>query len=387
MTIYHENKCPLIGTPAYDNWRAFLENEPLLGSFEYLFYTDAWLTGEVSTGLEPYRFLNLVPIEHHRGRVRAAVALRLSSHVDFETPSMKKTDQSRYHGGWMTDELAALASLKCGVRFRAGGMTRIFGANGDPQGRPVAYDFRPEPTLSIGIRGYVLPAVTGKHSMMPIEKMKTFAALSPEQAIVLVRAARLYQDALWLAESEPNLSWLMLVAAVETAAHYWHSSKDSPLERLSQERPEFVEYLKATGIKGLETQIANEFADSIGSTKKFVEFLLAYLPPPPEKRPVEWGQVEWSSDNLKKAFSKIYSYRSKALHDGMPFPAPMCEPPFQHKLGEAVSERPIGLAASVGSGTWLAKDTPMLLHTFEYIARNTLDAWWTSMAASANKGA
>jgi hypothetical protein len=196
MTGSDDKKRPLIGTPAYDNWRAFLENEPLLGSFEYLMYTDAWLTGEVAAGLEPYCFFNLVPIERQRGRVRAAVALRLSLHVDFETPSMEKTDQSRYHGGWMTDELAALASLKCGVRFRAGGVTRRFDVNGDPQGRPVAWYSRPEPTLSIGIRGFVLPAVTGQHSMMPIAEMKTFAALSPEQAIALVRAARLYQDAI-----------------------------------------------------------------------------------------------------------------------------------------------------------------------------------------------
>ncbi len=385
MTDSDEKKRPLIGTPAFDNWRAFLENEPLLGSFEYLMYTDAWLTGEVATGLEPYRFFNLVTIERQRGRVRAAVALRLSLHVDFEMPSMEKTDQSRYHGGWMTDELAALASLKCGVRFRAGGETRRFDIDGDPQGRPVAWYSRPEPALSIGIRGFVLPVVTGQHSMMPIEEMKTFAALSPEQAIALVRAARLYQDALWLAESEPNLSWLMLVAAVETATNYWHSSKDSPLERLRETRSEFVEYLEATGIEGLATRVANEFSDSIGATKKFVEFLLEYLPSPPDKRPAVWGQVEWSPDNLKKAFRLIYDYRSKALHEGMPFPAPMCEPPFLHNSWEAVAERPIGLATSVGSGTWLAKHTPMLLHTFEYIARNALAAWWTSMATSANK--
>jgi hypothetical protein len=385
MTDSDNKKRPLVGTPAYDNWRAFLENEPLLGSSEYLMYTDAWLTGEVATGLEPYRFFNLIPIGWQRGRVRAAVALRLSLHVDFETPSMEKTDQSRYHGGWMTDELAALASLKCGVRFRAGGETRSFDIDGDPQGRPVAWDSRPEPTLSIGIRGFVLPAVTGQHSMMPIEEMKTFTALSPEQAIALVRAARLYQDALWLAESEPNLSWLMLVAAVETAASYWHSSKDLPLERLRETRSEFCEYLEATGVAGLATRVANEFADSIGATKKFIEFLLGHLPLPPKERPAEWSQVDWSPDNLKKAFRLIYAYRSRALHDGMPFPAPMCEPPFLHQSWEAVAERPLGLAASVGSGTWLAKDTPMLLHTFEYIARNALTAWWTSMATSANK--
>jgi len=94
--------------------------------------------------------------------------------------------------------------------------------------------------------------------------------------------------------------------------------------------------------------------------------------------------VEWSPDNLKKAFRQIYAYRSKALHDGMPFPAPMCEPPFLHELWETVAERPLGLATSLVSGTWLAKDTPMLLHTFEYIARKAIDAWWTSMATSAN---
>jgi len=385
MADSEDKKRPLVGTPAYDNWRAFLDKEPLLGSFEYLLYTDAWLTGEVATGLEPYRFFNLVPLDRQRGRVRAAVALRLSLHVSFETPPMEKTDQSRYHGGWMTDEIAALASLKCGVRFRSGDEIRRFDVDGDPQGRPIAWLSRPEPTLSIGIRGFVLPAVTGEHSMMPIEGIKALAALSPEEAIALVRAARLYQDALWLAESEPNLSWLMLVAAVETAASYWHSSKDSPLERLRESRSDFVEYLEATGIEGLAARVANKFADSIGATKKFVEFLLAYLPPPPKKRPAEWGQVEWSHDNLKKAFRQIYTYRSKALHDGMPFPAPMCEPPYKyHETWEAVAERPIGLATSSSGGTWLAKDTPMLLHTFEYITRNTIDAWWTSMVKSAN---
>jgi len=377
-----KKKRPLIGTPAYDNWKAFLDGEPLINSCEYLMHSDACLSGEVTTGFEPYLFFNLVPIDYQRGRVRATAALRLSLHVDFGTPPMERTEQSRYHGGWIPDELAALASLKCGVRFRAGGKTREFGSNGDPKGRPVGHYAPPEPTLNIGsLRGFVLPSVTGEHSMMPIAKMKTFVELSPEQAIVLVRSARLYQDALWLAESEPNLSWLMLVAAVETAATYWFSSKDSSLDRLRQERPEFFQYLENTKIKGLAKRVADEFVNSIGATKKFVEFLLKYLPPPPEKRPDLFVQVEWTPENLTKVFRQIYRCRSKALHDGMPFPAPMCEPPFPLKSGQAFAERPIGLAASAGGGTWKIKDTPMLMHTFEYISRNALNSWWDSMVA------
>jgi hypothetical protein len=284
----------------------------------------------------------------------------------------------------MIDELVALASLKCGARLRAGGEIRRFDVADDPQGRPVAWDSRPEPTLSISNRwgGFVLPALIGQYSMMPIEEMKTFISLSPEQTIALVRTARLYQDALWLAESEPNLSWLMLVAAVETAASFWCSSQSSPLERLRQARPNFCEELKATYGLDIVKRVAEEFADSIGATKKFVDFLLAYLPPPPRNRPPEWSQVDWSLGNLRRAFRQIYNYRSKALHGGMPFPEPMCMPPFGEQAGEVAPERPYGRRMMFGGGTWLAKDLPMFLHTFEYIARNALTDWWTSMAKS-----
>ena len=61
----------------------------------------------------------------------------------------------------------------------------------------------------------------------------------------------------------------------------------------------------------------------------------------------------------------------------MPFPAPMCEPPFKHKEWEACAEKPIGGMSAYG-GTWLADDLPMYLNTFEYIARNAINKWWTS---------
>ena len=31
---------------------------------------------------------------------------------------------------------------------------------------------------------------------------------------------------------------------------------------------------------------------------------------------------------------------------------------------------------STGGGTWLAKDIPILFHTFEYMARHALLKWW-----------
>ena len=344
-----------IGTPSYDNWRAFNDGEKIIGESEYLLYTDASFIGEPAAGLGPYKFFNLLPFASEPGLVQPAAALRLSIHIIYESPQMHKTDVSRYHGGLAEDEIAALASLKCGVRLRSGSQTRMFEANGDPHGRPVSWiGNRADPVLGqfTRTRRLVLPTVTGEHSMMPIEEMKSFPLLAPRQAIALVRAARLYQDALWLSESEPNLSWLMLVSAVEAAAKVWRASQK-----------------KGRSKNGLK--------------KKFVVFLLEHLPPPPEKRPANWGQITWSHESLSQAFTKIYEYRSKALHEGVPFPAPMCEPPVKEDPSwQAAGENLIGrgLAISMHGGTWLATDLPMTLHVFEYIARRAINACWSSVA-------
>jgi hypothetical protein len=71
----------------------------------------------------------------------------------------------------------------------------------------------------------------------------------------------------------------------------------------------------------------------------------------------------------------IYQYRSKSLHAGKPFPAPMLEEPRVVQQGQAPPEKPLGLATAVGGAVWQAAELPMLLHVFEYITRETLLAW------------
>ena len=88
-----------------------------------------------------------------------------------------------------------------------------------------------------------------------------------------------------------------------------------------------MNYLKSCGVDGLVDRIGKEFADTLGSTKKFIDFLLTHLPPPPSQRP-QWGQLSWEESNLRKALRLVYEYRSQALHRGVPFPGPMCAPPY-----------------------------------------------------------
>ena len=362
----------------HKNWDALKQNQPLLGMDEYPLYTDAHLVGEATEGYGPYQFINLVPTTSQRGLVQPTLALRFQRYIAWEVSlaGAKKTQARGYHGGWPVDEIVALASLALGTRLRAADKSREFMPSGDPHGRPTAPAFRRDPVLLRGDRGPVLPNLSERRSLDDLKPITTLPRLAGPDAMALVRAARMYQDALWIAEPEPSLAWVMLVSAVETAAHHWRSTEDTAVERLKEAKPELFEILKRTGIGDLPEQVAECIADSIGATRKFIDFSLTFLPGPPSLRP-ESPRHCWDTAALRKTMRIIYGYRSDALHSGRPFPAPMCEPP---RL-EVPEEVPLGLASLRNDSIWFRKDTPLMLHVFEYIVRHSLLKWWNSMVA------
>jgi hypothetical protein len=202
------------------------------------------------------------------------------------------------------------------------------------------------------------------------------------EAAALVRAARLYQEALWIAEGDPSSCWVMLVSAVETAAASRHVESGTAVERLRSVKPDLVSYLEGIRVPGLVERVADEFADTIRATKKFVDFILDFLPEPPTQRPPEWAQVDWDRDNIAKAARTIYKHRSKALHEGTPFPLPMCLDPIS--ISECgLEEKPTGTATTAHGVTWYPIDLPMHLYMFEYLTRQVLLAWWRRLSSRA----
>ena len=221
-----------------------------------------------------------------------------------------------------------------------------------------------------------MPTACGTHSLKNLYLLTNLPKIKEQDAIALIRAVRLYQNALWIAESETSLAWLMLVSAVETAANHWRKTEDTPLERLKISKPELIKILEDTGIEDLPEKVAVCLKDTVGSTKKFIDFIMKFLPEPPSRRP-KHHQRPWECKTLKKTMKTIYNYRSKALHDGYPFPVPMCHLPRE----VPPEEIPTGGASYAMGSSWLAKDTPMMFHTFEYIVRKSLLKWWESMTS------
>lgn len=189
----------------------------------------------------------------------------------------------------------------------------------------------------------------------------------------------MYQDGVWIAESEPELAWLMLVSAVETAAGYWRKQSESPIERFKSYQPaqDLIPILECAGGHELVETVANALVDYMGATKKFVDFMIEFKPEPPDERPSENYQISWKDNELSKIFKTIYRLRSQALHSGVPFPKPMCMPP-EHLENNRFAEKPVASGAIISTinASWKAKDVPIFLHIFEYLARNTLLNWW-----------
>jgi hypothetical protein len=360
----------------FENWRAALQGKEIVSGYECPLYSNALIVGQTNIG--PYQFINTIAHSSAPMGVAPVVVLRIDVHKEFDHPNMERTDSSNYHGGTLSDEIAAIAALAMGCRAEAGPTSREFSQN-DPRGKPVAYYGFGVPALPHGSPGPTLPWAIGPHSLADLEWFSNGFQSSPGDQIALIRAARLYQDAIWIGDAEPALAWLLLVSAIETAAGRWDKSKLSATERVRYSKPELAEAIEAK-CPELFQFIAEKIADTMGVTRKFVDFILAFLPPPPESRPDVAFRVPWEQENLKPIFRKIYGYRSRALHDGIPFPAPMCLPPLG--IGRdwaAPAEKPAGLAMSALGGVWRQEDTPMSLHIFAYITRRVLQAWWSSL--------
>jgi hypothetical protein len=361
-----------------ENWRAKNSGVSVKSITEYRLYSDAHFIDHLVDEDWPYLFLNALPSRRHEEQ-SVALYLRFKLYVTLIDYDMSKSDSSTYHGGSIIDEIAALCSLSLGVRIESGGLSRDFQLDNDPLGRPIEFDF--QPPRKIGTQNgrlLVLPEVSNglphrpnQFNLNGLRRLSTIQHLNASTSVALVRASRLYQEALWISESAPELAWLLLVSALEVAAEQWNSSNQTAAERLKSSKPEVAELITSSGGEDLLAKIASMLAPSLGSTKKFRDFVLEFSTEAPELG---------ASTKFKSSIEKIYDYRSKALHGGNPFPAPMCQPPHFFSEEREYADKPIGLATGSKGGVWLAEDLPFNLHAFHRIARMSLLRWWDSFA-------
>ena len=349
--------------------------------FEDVLYSDVQFRGEQII-LGPYSVITTIP---DVTPMMPSLVLRGETLIDTvpdlvnrDTGDLEPADSSAYHGGTATDEIAALLSLTLGVRCRAGGTTREWKFRQDPNGSPVYWNmrplYRPGPPKT-----ELLPRVASRTATLAEAKdlLETFPKLPPTEAIALIRAARLYSNGLWWANEDANFAWLQLVGAVEVIA----GTRGTPNPGdLASEALEYLDSEILTALDGANDEVKSRVSEVMfrrsRSTRKFLGLVTEYLPAAPAKRPEEFARVEWSQ--MDAHMRKIYNLRSRALHDGTPFPHPMLNAPRADEQGR-IDERPLGMSAGALGASWMADEYPMTLQTFEHIVRGCILGWWSAL--------
>jgi hypothetical protein len=241
--------------------------------------------------------------------------------------------------------------------------------------------YKPVPVLPPLYERPRIPRLQEASNLVDLAPIAKLPRLRPDAANIVVKVARMYQQALWLADAHPAMSWLLFVSTVEAAAAYWWTAV-----RRTDRSPTLPDEL-ATMItchcchRSIIEPISKYIAKYTGATTKFIRFALEFLPGAPPIRPDHKNlQVTFSKSQLKKALDIIYDCRSRALHGGIAFPYPMCMPPSTN-LRE---EKPPGLGLSTHGATWRYDETPMpmLLHVFEHIVRGAILKWIQSLPDS-----
>ena len=373
-----------LGSLVWHNWMLAREGAALCRITEHGLFTDATFAGisEHRATFGPCLLIGSSPApSDDPSQPRAFLRIAHYTNPEDFKPSEAQSDQ--YHGGRIHDEIAALLSLEIGERMQAGPATRVIPANGDPLGEPTSF-------INIGQRVPRLPTPRGL-KILPrmgtyvdiprLDLARRFHELTPGQSVAVARACRLYQDAVWFAEAEPQIAWLLLVSAVEVGALEWGQGRfaDS-VANLRDTKPDLCSELESTVGHDALVIVARHYAETTGATKRFREFLTAFCPPPPERRSVAGTTVDWSTSSLRRAFNRIYRHRSKALHAGTPFPGILCLAPTA--VDNVPLERPLATAIATLRTTWTSEDLPFHLHVFEYIVRASLLKWWRTLLPS-----
>jgi hypothetical protein len=243
-------------------------NGEAVNAHEFPFFSDAEIVWNEEDSLGPVRVFRTLLLEHNRpveGRPgvlslgtrphpTAVLFARIERRREPIEPielNWEKTDPGSYHGAGDEEELAALLSLIYGARIRSGPPTRRYSTieGTTDSGSPLPLDPSAMPTLPYvsPLRRIVPDVFFGQKRLttQDTELLRNYPKLTGQAATALVRAARWYQNGLWICDQEPSIAWLMLISALEVAAVEWYAGTDqTPETVLADAKPEFSDALK-----------------------------------------------------------------------------------------------------------------------------------------------
>jgi hypothetical protein len=148
------------------------------------------------------------------------------------------------------------------------------------------------------------------------------------------------------------------------------------MQRLREDWPELAKALEAAP-SDVRDAVAKEATRDVRVQRRLRALLIAHPPAEPSIRP-NLGRIDWA--DIGELVLAVYRLRSRALHDGVPMPSPMCRPPMAPDESRVPVEGGISSGYGGPDGSWVARDVPLQFHTFVYVVGEVLRSWWRSMS-------
>lgn len=353
---------------------------PATGALEIPCYTDRFdISVDRSEG--PYTIVSTVEDTEAWDRVYGSARLGLIVRIEQHLPrsseyyvdlTWDQNERDVSHGGDAGQELAALISLLLGIRLRAAGISRSFDFGSDNLFGDL-HDPGAAPYIPPATSPPMLPYLAHAGRAVEVERLSllgSYAKLSMRQSRALVRAARSYQEAVWIANTDPRQAWLRLVTAAEAIAQFIQD--DPPLARLRRLHPDIADWVASINDQTLASHVTELLVDHQKVSAKFLKFFDEFKPPPPKRRPMQGDRMKWTG--LPHYLKAVYAARSKDLHVGTPIPQAMCRPPL-------VSERARIASEVIWRASTLECPLTMSLQMFEYLVRGSVINWWIAISS------
>lgn len=214
------------GPALYFNWKLKETNEQPVRIVEYPLYTDACKIVSAYSHLNnPYRLVNPDVITTKAICLpRIILQVEEFNYLGRNIKKGKNFYSDFYLINNIPDQVAVILSLILGIRIRAGNESRTFEDINSDRGKPFHryVDLDPAQIKLIKDKA-VLPTILknldnqdGSFSLQMLNTfLSSFSSLNVNQAELIIRASKLYRDALWIVDSEPQLSLILLISAIE----------------------------------------------------------------------------------------------------------------------------------------------------------------------------
>jgi hypothetical protein len=281
------------------NIKALEENESFKTHVtEYEVTSDADIVGELIYG--PYLFTIWERGFKNEGEERK-LCLRIRE-VDFQYWDSAKS-AGFYHGGGISDEIVALASLFLRRRFKLGPVVR-------EDDEPIIYG---------KVKDLIdKPLITWQSNLGELSKwLESVENLDSNYHQRFILAVKLYHRALLMIEEHPDMAYLNLISAIEVLCKEVDIGEVKLADLENEKLAELINCIENEKLRKTIEQTILKREQFIG--RRFVAFILDYSEKDfwTTERP-EYGAIK--RDDLPEILKRIYDQRSNTLHNEDPFP-------------------------------------------------------------------